>query len=430
MSDREPIRGVLDLTAATAVRDDVKQRLITEGWHGLEAEPDSPTASGALCSSLSADLSVVVWILPWVGGVSTGSPELSVAGLVGFDYGPARRVTSSLVGRAYSGVALNEPTRMFSLETVETGQVSNALVDFASEHKAHWERAGAVDIVIDVLKRGEAIASINPREVLGEGRNGDEDRTAVTAALLATNGRYDEALRALSKITIDGGNPDVVMRRFIRQMTRWIESRGTLELPTSPAHWRWRAPARVIKVGATSFALSNRPIGQPGKRRVAMEGIKAIAGFLGEARAKGGGLERILRDVPDEESEGMALSEERLPEKAAYPMCTFGEPLSVAIDSTATQLLENILADRRPTVDGSVEVQVWLRPSENTPGSLEVIVGGQRVGQLSGEQAMCFAAPIAAAADRDEFPWTRAALRRGSGDDPISLALPGAATPA
>lgn len=364
--------GALDARPALAVREAVARHLLEAGWQHLAADTVGPVDSGGFSIAVSEEFSVVVWVTPGVSGGTDEPPGLRVVGLAGLDYLPARTVTNALVGRSYSTVTLKEPRQTFSLQRgSDADRATEALTRFATEMQV-WLRGDAdIEHVVAMLAGGSALATTRPTAVLDEPptRHG-EDHSLVVATLFATSRRFDAARRQLSALTIAPG--DLAARRASRQLSRWIDSEGTLKLPQSPAQWgapeqgrrgpegrRGWSDYRQLAIAQRQSVESVGPLcggkgrdeiralledefekrelrSEPerlerdidvllteqepfGKLRLAARGLRGLAALVSDSGAEGGGLARVLADAPAEEEE-IAAEQRALPERAAYPV--------------------------------------------------------------------------------------------------------------
>jgi hypothetical protein len=139
----------------------------------------------------------------------------------------------------------------------------------------------------------------------------------------------------------------------------------------------------------------------------------------------GAGLVRAVRDrrLPD-------LSvPERLapPSQAVYAVPRHPNHLRVAVhlDPTAGPWLDEVYAALPKVLDTPIDFDAWLTPGEAGRDGLAVCIGPQRVGRLDDDASAAFAPIMHAAAQRDELPYTAAALRRrGEGGYLLEVQLP------
>jgi hypothetical protein len=453
----------------------VARRLQSGEWRRLE-EGATGRGGGAVGVPVAAGFSVTMRVVPRIVSTEDGTPELAVAGVVGLDYTPAREMTIALTGRAYSGVVLKEPSRVIHVQEFDLDRAVTDLEWFASTQRELRVDDAQLDVVIGMLSRGVAAASTEPTVFLDEATDDgpdpvrDDERHAVLATLLAAAGRYDEARRVLSSIATPSRNDDHTRARYVRQLSRWIDSAGTLRPPSSPPQWGTRpiltgrfdrkdkrrlqddinaerealnavrrvsrgknrdelrslleseyrlrglhtAPSRIERNADTLFAEQT----SRGTLHVALRGLRALAAFGTEARAAGGGLERALAGASRKETQ--ELTEHlRLPARATYPIYASREStLAVTIDSDGRSVVDAILDTLGPSAEGDIWIDVALTPSVSA-GGIDVNVGDRRIGQLDRAQADYFAPAMSAAAERDEVPWTQAWLARRADLTPV-----------
>ncbi len=477
MAPADGTSGSVDVTAAIEVREAVARRLLEAGWQRLAPDPVGPVDSGGFSIAVGREFSVTVWVLPWVGGALHELPQLFVAGLAGLDYLPARKITTALVGRSYSGVTFKDPRRLFSLARgPDADRAADALTRFASDVQVELRKDADIDTVVAMLGGGAGLVATRPTAVLDEppAKQG-EDHSLVVAAILATSGRFDRARRELSALAL--APEDLAACRASRQLARWIETKGTLTLPASPAQWglprqsrrapeasrRWSEHRQLAitrrqamdSVGPLCRGKSRNEIRamleaefqrrylrtapeslerdvdvlfteqQPfGKLRLATRGIKGLAGFISDSRTEGGGLARALTDAAVGEEEN-ALEQRKLPERAAYPIYATGDQrVAVKLDASATRILDELTANLSPG-EGSVPIRLWFTRSLSTSG-LDVHARDERIGTLQADTGKCLEPAMSAADERDEAPWSDARLiaRREEPIYLVELALP------
>jgi hypothetical protein len=392
-------------------------------------------------------------------------------------------------------VVFREPRLVVKIagsEDVERATAS--LVEFALTHAPSLVRFAAVDTLIKMLQDGDAVAAseaslvlVDPHQI-AQAADVDErsnDNAQVIAALLVGARRWEEARHFLGDRIPPGRSQSALAhhRRFQRQLTRWVDHDGTLQVPTSPAQWppdwwetsrqveqssgflqffveqwpesRARTEAvnavRAVSAGKTQNELrallrdeldkrgvSMEPVSfeqkidalmterEPfGRARLLLQGLHA----LGETGRQGTAILRSLAgdsaDCPPKRKDPDWM---RTPERASYPLHLIGgERVAVELDSTAgTSLAEVLPADQSGLVQ-TRRVEVWLAsddvPSSITP-SVSVHIGVRRIGCLTGTQVERFRPALEAAAERDEDARVDAHLTHLPSGTPYVLDLP------
>lgn len=467
------------------VREAVQKRLGEEGWSSLDNHPIGLPQRRVNATPLRDGWFATLLVDDWLEDDEHETPVLVVAGVLGLDCEPARRITTALIGSPRSGVVVKDPSLSIALpDETEAEAAVDSLVRFASEHLDSLSKLADVDTVIGMLRDHRAAPASELTPFL-EGERVDpppgypeltDSVTELIPALLVGVGRYEEARNALALCEdphwqeIAGAND----RRLLRQLTRWVDSEGGLELPSTPRRWpaEWPPPAsdpdptrgfkafraeqrpealaRREAISATRAAsagksreqirellgaeLERRSVRmQPvefeqnvdflvtehepfGKARLAMRGFKALTDLISTGPVLVGALrhDRELQDEPDP-------TWAKTPDRAGYPMWpVVRERVAVELDTDAEPRLAELMSGSRGQF-GNRNVEVWLSQDES---GLMVHVGSKRMGRLDAHAAMAFRGAIEAAADRDEDVRTDAHLTRMTGTPPYVLDLP------
>jgi len=479
------------------VSEGVEQRLLAQGWGILETKLSDPSHAGTLSLPVKDGFVATMRVLEWLDEGESGQFAISPVGVVGLDYEPARKLTMALTGLASSGVVMKEPTLVVTLsDDCGIAEAADSLVRFAAEQTASLASIADVDTLIEMLHRHRAVADSEAHAVL----DGDDPivpppnapqlqdpNLELITALLAGAGRFDEARRFLSAHNLPGWqkSAEPQFRRFVRQLTRWVDHNGRLVLPTTPARWppelppplgKTEPPANFLqalaehwpKAKASNEAVetvraashgktrdelrtllrdelrrrdvSMEPVSlelkvdallterEPfGKARMALRGLSALRD-LGRSRP-GAPIHAIFTDEPRERpGERPDPAWIQTPERAAYPILLVGpERVAVELDPQAGAWLEELMhaAESRPVQMRFVDV--WLSPDGEQPSSvsrLSVHIGSRRVGQLDADATERFRPAIEAAAERDEDARATAHLTRIPGGVPYVLVLP------
>lgn len=271
-------------------------------------------------------------------------------------------------------------------------------------------------------------------------------------SLLAAAGRFEDARARLESFDPELGFPetfDAGGQRFQRQLRRWIDSGGDPRLRTdSPPpprtdfnvesiggmwgqaldeHQAVQAVQRVA-AGRSRDELRKLLEAELAKRQLSktpiwieqtLDGLslshteqwQRFGSMLGRI---GAGLARTVRDgkLPD-----LSIPEWLAPPaRAAYAVPRNRDRARAAalLDPDAADWLEEIYDALPKVLDNPVDFDAWLDPDAGGE-ALAVHVGQRRVGVLDERAAAAFAPVMRAAAERDELPYTAAAIRRLAG---------------
>jgi hypothetical protein len=461
--------------------------------------PSRPFAAGVLSTFARplkdgfAGIAVLTWLR------ADESAALDVLGHVGVEYEPAHDLLAALVGSKISGIVLTEPTLAARVSSSnEVSRTAEVFARFVSQQTPLLGQLADVDAVIKLLRQRRAVsfdASMAGRyamEVLdaepgaSESPNGDvvEEGELITA-LLAGAGRYDEARRALAEYGPPGSEDEGAReyRRFVRQLTRFLDAAGTLLLPTSPPQWAPHPPrpksppspvqsfvqhlpearaqqeaveaVRVVSHGKTRAELRTLLEEELNERGVSIDPgvIEVSVDFLATVREPFGRTRVALRaaqalrelvswrkpievvpeclpEEPEADTEAEAEPESwlKLPDRAAYPVSSFSHRrVTVGLDPSARAFLDRILRYGSTAFGHTGRVvEVWLTWDPESPAKeacLNVHIGAERVGRLGPDAAEFFRPALEAAAEREEDPWTRAHLTTTSGEMPYTLEI-------
>jgi hypothetical protein len=483
------------------LRREVGTRLQAQRWTARERdapEVSRPLDAGELATFARSlkDGFTATAIFVWTR--EDESDWLAVAGGLCLEYGPARDLLARLTGSEILGVMLNRPTVVVKVRDVtEVAEATNALGRFVSEQAPQLERLADVEQLIELLRQGHAVpfaahmVEFFAVDVLDPEPDDSEppdagaasDQVELIAALLAGAGRYDEARQALVEATPETRerNASREHRRFVRQLTRFLDTTGELSLPTTPPCWPPRPTGPEPPLSPLQVFTKILPEGQSrqeaikavravsqgksrdelrtlleeevskrnlnidpgavetqvdliatehesfGKARIALRALKA-AGEL----ARSWRQSKVVPERPLEDSETKLQPQSKrkpeptwieLPDRAAYPVAPRirHHLAAVELDPVARPWLDRL------TNRGIVEVWLaWDTESPSTQAPLNVYVGARHVGRLDSNVASHFRRAMEAAAERDEDPWTYGYLSVVSGDVPsrLEVALP------
>jgi hypothetical protein len=498
MPDEDETQGLVE-----ALGRGMTERLSAQGWTVMDERwaPRGFRTVGAFRRPLDDGFSAVV-IFPSepkeMRPIEDGRLESSgliVVGRLGVGYEPVEALVAACTGSKVSGVILNAPTISLTVCTVsELPEAEDQLARFAADHAVPVaQRYTDVDFLIQALLEhsafpftGEAGSwytslGIDPDVTLGPLESVEAE---LVPALLATAGRHDEARQALARY-VSRGSEDIdsrEYRRFARQLTRWLDADGALQLPSTPARWpppssfkrmphppasfaefffdkdrkekartdrqarkealdAVRAAGRdntrdevraLLERELTERGLTMEPLmverevemiladREPfGKARFALRILKALKD---SQASRGSPLEQVMQrpNEPDEEPDWL-----KPPDRAVYPVWSPGPKWTpVELDPAARTWLDRIRESDPGRLATGHGLEVWLTwdsgPSA-TDSRLAVHIGTEQVGMLRAGVEEKFRPVMEAAAERDEDPWTRGRLSAISAPMPYLL---------
>jgi hypothetical protein len=464
-ADAAELRGLL--------RDGLAARLSAAGWRATEDSGERSMTLASFVLPINDDFAATA---EYTGALKVPDvPPIRITQpLFGVSYEPLRRLWPLLDD--FSHVAT---LRENVWEMPEWAQLCRVEASTPAEIEA------AVDALVGpgldhVLAFAEHHADV---DVLLEGLRPEESihQNQTTPALLAAAGRFDAARDALALYRGEGGGPDASRRRrrFVYQLTRFIDSGGDLSL--LPTH---RPPSRLARVGQRERGdiwhevrarneaakaikpmagsrdrsqlramleseLAQRDVGadplwieqqldhlfasREERRQQAVEGLKAL-GKLGLAAANAI-RKRQLPELPD-----MSVPAWVEPPAAAVYAIPQSRDRShrwaaVELDEGTDEWLARVHAvvprflkiDKSPTFDAWLS---WGAADDHTSGLIAVYIGERQVGSLDDYSTMLYRPVMDAAAERAELPCVEARLtpRREGAGYLLEVALPGAGT--
>lgn len=449
------------------LRDELAARLDPAGWHRVDGLGDDSMKLACFTCPLGDEFAATVEY--WrVMSVPDRLPVRVSQAMIGVSFEPLRRLWPLLedqprVTTVYQGIEeMPERVRCARIEVHthdEIAPVADQLAGIALEHAvAFAEPHASVDAILGALGYGEA-GPVN----------------MVVPALLAAAGRVEQAREALARY---GGEMDLPEqkrreRRFVYQLTRWLDSgRDPSLLPSDPpprrhkragsraarniwgeARARKAAVDTVKRDGAgrdrselrrmlvAEFAQRGVPVdpldieqqinqfttSAAERTRRQVEGLK-ILGKLGLTVAKAI-RKQELPELPD-------LSIPEWLEPPAPAVYTFPESQEPGHRWTAAQLdpdSHEWLAQAHAVVPrliksmNTANFEAWVTWGQ-TParGVLEVHIGERRVGLLDNGAAIAYWDVMDAAAQRAELPCVEARLTHISAEATylLEVALP------
>ena len=296
-------------------------------------------------------------------------------------------------------------------------------------------------------------------------------------ALLAAMGRHEQTRTLLAayqaaaddQSTEDRAGP--ADRRFVRQLTRWLERGGpqappveeTLGVLASPPPDRWprgqilataRASTRVQKEARQATRAQSKGKGleqlkalvvtEYGARGIELPSIEAAwyAEMLQIEQRPFGRVRSALKGLRMSAAvarEGIRMIRGRVPadpdwlrppERASYPICTGRTHfVPVELDASALSWMGRVQAHAPRRLGPWTLIDAWLTRDDPT-GQLVVHIGEQRVGTVRADDSSRFDHAMTAAALFDEDPAVPARLTSAHSPDStavLELSIPRAA---
>jgi hypothetical protein len=398
---------------------------------------------------------------------------------LGVGYGPALDLMPLLTLRPVVSLLTSPETGAWpgftiSLQSAEeVPSVSRLIVGFIDEHALAFA---------DQFRDAAAIeAALRPGDRAGLTGEGEQDgltgeradyETALHLTLLASMGRRDQARRLLARYPgadrVEPISPED--RRFIRQLTRWLDAGGptappiaeTLaKLPSAPRPPRisWsEAQAEVKSKSAATDAVRAQSAGKSltqlqellaaeyARRglQIAPSVIAGNAEMLELERQPFGRIRsvlRALRMVKSSAVDGIRLLKPNTvdppwlqpPDRASYPVPTTDRLTAVDLEPAAQDWLTRVWNEAPRRLGRLVFVDVWLSRDhrKEAQAQLEVHIGQRRVGTIRDTQTAPFDQALRAAAIFDEDPYIQGRLSRSDEQTTtiLEIAQPNQLTP-
>jgi hypothetical protein len=436
------------------LRDALAARLAPGGWEPIDNDDRSMTL-GAFVRPINEDFAATVEYT-CAFQIPDAPPIRITQTLFGVSYEPLRRLWPLLgdfprVATLRENVGdMPEWTQVCGVEvsTPETKATADRLVGPGLDHAlAFAERHADVDVLLEATHSKES---------------GHQNET--TPALLAAAGRFDAARHALAQYRGGGHGSDQSRRtrRFVYQLTRFIESSGDQSLlPTRRPPGRfsssgqrpmadiWREvrarndAAKAIKpmVGdhdrtqlrvILESELAKRGVGadplwiqrqiddlftsRAERRQQAAEGLKVLGKLgLGAANAI---RKRELPELPDMSVPAWVEP----PSEAVYAVPQSHDPshrwTAVELDEGSDDWLARVHAavprlfkiDNSPTFDAWLD---WGPTDDEASGLIAVHIGERRVGSLDDSSTVLYRPVMDAATERAELPCVQARVTPG-----------------
>jgi hypothetical protein len=388
---------------------------------------------------------------------------------VGVGYGPALDLMPLLTLQPAASLLASPETAAWPGFTIslpsldEVPSVSREIVGFIDEHALafadQFRDAAAIEAA---LQLGNRAGPTGEREQDGQHNERADYETALHLTLLAAMGQHDLARRLLARYAraerLEPISPDD--RRFIRQLTRWLDAGGptappiaeTLaRLPSAPRPPRLRWSEVKAQVTSKSAALDAVRAQSAGKSLTQLQELLAaeydrrglqIAPSVITVNAKALELERqpfgrtrsalrALRMVKSSAVDGIRLLKHdtadppwlQPPDRASYPVPTTDRFTAVDVEPAAQAWLTRVWNEAPRRLGHLVLVDVWLSRDDRNETQRELVVhiGQRRVGSIGDTQTAPFDQALRAAATFDEDPYIQGRLSRS--DDQASIIL-------
>ncbi|HTC60809.1 MAG TPA: hypothetical protein VK691_11915 [Solirubrobacteraceae bacterium] len=428
------------------LRDELAAHLAPAGWYPVLGIDDHSMTLAAFVRPLSDEFAATA---EYTRALSTPDrpPVRITQPMLGVAYEPLRRLWPLLGDnvRIAALTALPESAGRMEIHTQDdVAPVAKQLAGLALERAVTFaERYTSVDALLDAHRDDEV-----------------EGPSQVVPALLAAAGRFEEARSALARYRPDVDVPEAKRRerRFVYQLTRWIDSGGDPALlPSAPPPRRYAHSERrsatdtwhevrarkaavealkragdghdrvelrsMLKSELAERGVSMDPLGIEqainrlwvSHRERAREGAQALktVGKIGLAVANAIRTHE-LPELPD-----MSVPEWlEPPAQAVYAVPQRDDPgprwTAVLLDEGNTAWLQSVYAavPRLVEIVESATLNAWLdwaHPRDRS-GPLQVHLGERRVGLLDEEATAVYRDVADVAAQREELPCVEARL--------------------
>ncbi|MGI8760244.1 MAG: hypothetical protein ACR2LF_02870 [Jatrophihabitantaceae bacterium] len=349
----------------------------------------------------------------------------------------------------------------------DVDQAAQRIVQFANDHASayaeHFPDAAAID--------GHLRCEVETAQARSEDEGDDEDGdpsasdfdTQLRLVVLAAMGRHEETRVLLATYPAEQTDRTIDRddRRFIRQLTRWLDAGGPVAPPIEetlaqlprrarPPRPSWsnaRAESKakkealdaarakfkgktldqlkqliadeysargieiapsVVDFNAEMLQTEQQPFG---RARTALKAIRML-------KSSGGDMIRLIKHASDDDPEWL-----QPPDRAAYPMIADRNRYTpVQLDAAANDLLERVRTEGPRRMGPWVLIDVWLA-REDPIGPLVASIGAHRVGTIPETHANEFDSAMRAATLFDEDPFVRGRLTAADGTGAIVLEI-------
>ncbi|HTB70374.1 MAG TPA: hypothetical protein VK707_05290 [Solirubrobacteraceae bacterium] len=434
------------------LRDELAASLAPAGWSPVAGEGDDSMVLARFVRPLAGEFAATA---QYTRGLSTPDrpPVRITQPMFGVAYEPLRRLWPLLEDHVQIAALtesvddMPERARVCGMEVhtqADVAPVASQLAGLALERAvAFAERYTGVDALLEAHRDDESDA-VN----------------MVVPALLAAAGRFEEARSALARYRREVDLPEESRRarRFVYQLTRWIDSGGdTGLLPSEPPPRRYERSERgsvkeiLHEAGARREAvdavrekgsgreraelramleseLAGRGAGMDplaveqaidqlstSHRERARQGAEALK-TLGKI---GLGVANVIRTRELPELPDMSVPDWlEPPARAVYAVPQSREPsrqwTAVQLDEGSAERLRRVhtAVPRLIKIVESATFDAWLdwAPLQSEGGVLQVHLGEQRVGLLDEDAIATYSQVMEAAAQREELPCVAARL--------------------
>jgi hypothetical protein len=460
--------------ALTTLSGSVADRLSAVGWkrRWLDGDPTHATLTRPAQNGITAVVEIRRTSFHW-----PDDWPIEVTISLGVGYEPALNLMPLLTMSSRAALIVDseqEPPNRFGVQLTGPDSVQQAaerIVQFASERAAATVEPFPDAAAIEEYRRHEDETTQTPTEEDTEIEDGDPgvfdfdtEFTQDRLVLLAAMGRLEEARAGLATYVAEQTDRAIDRddRRFIRQLTRWLDAGGPVAPPieetlarlpqrTRPPRPSWsnaRAESKAKKEALDAVRSKSRgktldqlielitaeysargieiapsmvdfyaemlqAEQQPfGRVRTALKGIRML-------KSAGGEIIRQIKHSSDGDPEWLLP-----PDRAAFPMIADRNRYTpVQLDAAARDLLERVRTEGPRRVGPWVLIDVWLA-REVPAGALIASIGAQRVGTIPQSQANEFDHALRAASLFDEDPVVRGRLTAADGTGAIALEIP------
>lgn len=431
------------------LRDELAARLAPAGWSPTDGEGDYSMVLAGFVRPLGDEFAATA---EFTRALATPDrpPVRITQPMFGVAYEPLRRLWPLLEDRVRIATLtesvgdMPERARVCRMEVhaqAEVAAVATQLAGLALERAvAFAERYRSVDAILEAHRDDKS-----------------EEVNMVVPALLAAAGRFEEAGSALASYRRQRGTPEESrrQRRFVYQLTRWIDSGGdTTLLPNEPRPRRferserrsamdtWReVRARKEAVEAVREAGSGHDRSELGamleselaKRGARMDplGVEQAIDQLWTSRSErarqgaqalkalgkiGLTVANVIRTRELPELPDMSVPDWlEPPARAVYAVPRCHDPgrqwTVVQLDEGSAKWLQrvHVAVPRLIKIVETATVDAWL-DSQDEGGLLQVHLGERRVGLLDEAATAIYGNVVDAAAQREELPCVEARL--------------------
>jgi hypothetical protein len=449
--------------------ENIAEQLTAAGWkrrllHDLATATLTRPMRNGVIAVVEVERTSIQWPDDW---------PIEVQARLGVGYEPALNLMPLLTLRPRTAIIDSRHGRgnrfIAALEGLDdVTKTTRQIVDFVNEHAAglakNFPDAAAIDAE---LQRKIAASETPPDRADSDERYASYFDSQLRLVLLAAMGRHDETRVLLATYPMAPFDEPIDRndRRFIRQLTRWLDAGGPVAPPVEdtlaqlsqptrpprPLHPSWsdaRAKTKASKealdaartqskgksldqlqelvaaeydvrgidIAPSSLGLTAEMLQlkqQPfGRARSALKTVKML-------RSMGGDMIRLIKISSQDDPEWL-----QPPGRASYPMRTeLGLYTPIELDAAAHDWLERVRAEAPRRIGPWVLVDVWLTRG-HPAGALPAHIGEHHAGNVPEATASKFNQVMRAAALFDEDPFACARLTGRKGPHPAVLEVP------